>query len=182
MGRASKATIRAEVSDKKALSFKPVIEMGEEGRKMSFLYRLQPGYFKSICTVCHQRVEEGKECSFCEHANANMARDIEARRRNAEMRKARKQAEKQRANASNSASAQDVSRNNAMDMLMNGRKRRSDETASARDAKKLGKRFTEDGRRICDFFKDGNCRNGDKCAFAHVFTFIPPGETGNDLT
>ena len=60
MGRATKATIRAEVTDRKALSFKPVIEIGEEGRMQSFLYRLQPGYFKNVCTTCHQRSEEGK--------------------------------------------------------------------------------------------------------------------------
>ena len=48
MGRATKATIRAEVTDRKALSFKPVIEIGEEGRMQSFLYRLQPGYFKKM--------------------------------------------------------------------------------------------------------------------------------------
>ena len=61
----------------------------------------------------------------------------------------------------------------------------SDRIKGVQGAKKIGKKFTPDGRRICDFFaKDGNCRNKDKCSFAHVFTFTPPqvGESGNDLT
>ena len=59
--------------------FKPIIEIGEEGSKQSFMYRLQPGYFKSVCAVCHQRIEEGKDCSFYAMANANnMERDIQS--------------------------------------------------------------------------------------------------------
>ena len=100
MGRATKATIRAEVIERKALSFKPVIEIGEEGRMQSFLYRLQPGYFKSVCITCHQKNEEGKDCTFCAEADANMKRDIEARHRNKEQQKLRKAAEKQRGTVS----------------------------------------------------------------------------------
>ena len=186
MGRATKATIRAEVTERKALSFKPVIEIGEEGRMQSFLYRLQPGYFKNVCSTCHQKNEEGKDCTFCAEADANMKRDIEARRRNAEQRKLRKQAERQREKSSApDSSAQDMSRDTAMEAIMKGRHSRSAQAQQSRAAKKIGNKFTPDGRRICDFFaKDGNCRNKDKCAFAHVHIFIPPqvGESGNDLT